>query len=636
MNVLPIPSARVSTLQRITLSSTTISAAQQALNTVAQQLSSGRAVTQASDNPAAAAVIQQLTQQLADGTQYATNIAAATTQLQNADASLTDLSAMLTQAGSTAAGVVSTTVDPAEREAAAATIDGIYNQAVSLANATYAGRYVFGTDDAAHAPYVPAENGLTYVGSPNTLSGQTDQAEQLSYQVPGDKVFGGLSASVSAGTNLSPALKGTDRLADLAGARNNGVTLGAITVANGGASATVDLTGADTVQDVVDKVNAAAVPGVTASVGTNGLNLTGASLTVTDAVGGTAAADLGIARSAAGGPITGASVATKVTPLTLLADLRNGAGLDASGFTLSNGTTTKTITTAGLSTVQDLVNAVNTAGLGVRANVRPDGTGIDLANATQGQHLTVSEAGGATAAQLGFTTFKPTTTLASLNKGRGVATPTGTQFTIATADGSSINVGLAGITATSTVQDAVDQINAAAAGKVTASLAANGGGGVVLTDNTAGAGTLAVTPVNSATTANDLGIAGKAAAGGKITGDDVNPVRVPGVLTDLDDLRKALRTNDTGGIARSAGRLSDDSKAVATVRGVVGGRVQELNSRASTLATQSTTTQSMLSGLQDVDYATTVTQYQLLQTSLQASLQVTSRTMNLSLMDYLS
>ena len=635
MNVLPIATARVSTLQRITLSSTSISAGQQQLADVQRQLSSGQRIDQPSDDPAAAAIIQQLTQQLSDAQQFATNITAAKTQLQNVDSSLSNLNGMITQASSTAAANVSTTIDPVERAAAAETIDGIYNQVVSLTNATYGGRYVFGTDDAAHAPYQSTDAGVLYAGSPDTLSAQTDQAEQLSYQVPGEKVFGGLSPSLSAGTNLTPALRATDRVADLAGARNAGVTLGTVTVSNGAASAAVDLTGSDTVQDVLDKINAAGLAGVTATVGTNGINLSGATVTVADATGGTAAADLGIGRVTAGGPITGASVGAKVTPITRLADLRNGAGIDGTGFTLSNGSVSKTITTAGLTTVQDLVNAVNTAGLGVRATVRSDGTGVDLANATQGQDLTVSENGGATAAQLGFNSFKPTTPLASLNKGRGVHTPTGTQFTIATADGSSIAVGLTNITAVSTVADAVAEINAAAAGKVTASLSANGNG-IVLADNTAGGAALSVTPTNAATTANDLGLVGGTVTGNTLKGTDVNPVRVPGLLTDLNDLRNALRKDDTGGISRAAQALEADNQSVATVRGVVGGRVQELDSRSTTLAVQNTTTATMLSSLADVDYATTVTQYQLLQTSLQASLQVTARTMNLSLMNYLS
>ncbi len=639
MNILPIPTTRVSTLQQSGQASTSITSAEAQVNTIAQELSTGVAVTQASDNPAAAVVIQQLQQQLSDSDQYGKNITAAQDQLNNVDATLGSLSTLLTQASSTAASNVSTTTDAAERASAAETIDSIYNQVLSTATLKYGGQYVFGTDDAANPPYVATATGVEYTASDDTLASQTDTSMTLSYQVTGQSVFGGASASISAGTDLTPAASATTRLVDLNGARNNGVNLGTIDVSNGTTTAAVDLTDASTVQDVADAINAAAVPGVTASVGTDGLNVAAgpaADVTVADTDGGTAAADLGILRTAPAGvgvAIAGTNLNARLTDLTPLASLRGGAGIDPAGFTVSNGSTAQTIGLGGLTTVQDLVNAVNTAGLGVRAAIRSDGSGIDLTNNTQGAAVTVSEAGGQTAAELGFNTFKPTTLLSSLNKGNGVSTPAGDQFTLTTADGSVVNVGLTQ-TPVTTVADVAAQINAAAGGKVTASLA-TGGGGLVLTDHTAGAGALAVTPVNAATTAADLGLTAATTAGGTLTGADVNPVVTPGLLTDLNDLRVALRANDTAGIGQAADALQDDSQSVATVRGVVGARVQELDSRATTLTTQNTSTQALLSSYRDVDYATTVTQYQTLQTSLQASLQVTAKTLSLSLMDYL-
>ncbi len=640
MNILPIPSVRVSALQLATSSAATITSTEAQISQLGLELSSGQAVTKPSDDPSAAVVIQTLRQQLSDNTQYATNVTAATNQLSDADTTLGSLTTLLTQAVSTASANLSSTEDASSRSAAADTIDSIYNQVASTANTTSGGSYLFGGEDANTPPYTATTYGFEYTASGKTLSAQTDTFATLDYQVSGAAVFGGQSASISAGVDLSPALAGSDRIVDLAGARNNGVTLGTININNGTTTTAVDLTGADTVQGVVDAINSAGISGVTASVGAAGLTLTasgGANLTVTDPAGGTAAADLGIARATAGGAdvaVTGTNVNAKVTETTLLSDLRGGAGIDPTGFNISNGSVTKTISLAGLTTVQDLVNEVNTSGLGVRATIRSDGTGIDLTNATQGADLTVSENGGTTAAELGFNTFKPTTLLSSLNKGVGVSTPTGTQFVISTADGSSINVGLTA-TSTSTVQDAIDQINTAAAGKVTASLATTGNG-IVLTDNTTGAGALKVTDTNAAETADQLGLIGGTVSGNKLTGTDVNPVATPGLLTDLNDLRIALRKDDTDGIETATANLQADSQNVTAAQAVVGSRVQELNSRTTTLQTQETSTQSLLSSYQDVDYATATTQYQELQTSLQASLLVTSKTLSLSLMDYLT
>jgi flagellar hook-associated protein 3 FlgL len=641
MTILPITSNRVSLLQRSVQSSTTIDSTEAQISTLGQELATGRAVTVPSDDPSAAVVIQSLTQQLSDASTYSSNITAAQDQLNDADSTLGSLSTLLTQATSTAATNLNSTTTAADRAGAADTIDSIYSQVLSTANSTYEGRYLFGGNTAASAPYVSTANGVQYNASGGTLSSQTDTFATLDYQVSGQDVFGGLSASVSTGTDLSPAVEPTDLLSNLSGARNNGVNLGTINIGNGTTTTAVDLTGADTLQDVANDINGATIAGVTASVTATGLKLTasaGANITVADPSGGTAAADLGILHTTASGSnvaVTGSNVNAKVTQTTKLSDLLGGTGLSTAGFNIGNGSVTKTISLNGLTTVQDLVNAVNTAGIGVRATIRSDGSGIDLSNATQGADMTVTENGGQTATELGFTTFKGSTLLSSLNKGQGVATPTGTQFTITTADGSTINVGLTGITATSTVQDAITQINTAAGGKVTASVAANGSG-IQLVDNTTGAGTLAVADTDSASTADDLGLTGGTVSGHTLTGTNVNPVQTPGLLTDLNDLRLALRANDTDAISLASQHLQTDSGSVTNAQAVVGSRVQELNSRSTTLASENTSTQSLLGTYQDVDYATAVTQYQTLQTSLQATLEVTASTMSLSLMDYLT
>jgi len=190
------------------------------------------------------------------------------------------------------------------------------------------------------------------------------------------------------------------------------------------------------------------------------------------------------------------------------------------------------------------------------------------------------------------------------------------------------------LTNAATVQDVIDQINAAAAGKVTASFATTGNG-IVLTDNTAGAGKLTVAPLNAATTAADLGLT-TAEAGGQIAGTDVNPIGVPGIFSDLQKLRDALRGNDTTGITEAAQGLQKDSTTVSDVNGQVGAQLQDLNSRSADLSSETLANKTLMSTFADVDYATAVTKYQTLQTGLQASLQVTAKTLNLSLLNYIA
>jgi len=204
-------------------------------------------------------------------------------------------------------------------------------------------------------------------------------------------------------------------------------------------------------------------------------------------------------------------------------------------------------------------------------------------------------------------------------------------MSITTADGTVTDVDINGA---ATVQDVLNQINTASAGKITAGFSTTGNG-IVLTDNTTGPGTLTVTPLNGSTAASDLGLSSPA-VGNTITGTDVNQISTSGVFTDLMNLSNALKNNDTNGITTAAQGLAADSSQATLVRATAGAKSQELQGQATQITAENTATQTMLSQLQDVDYTTAITQYQTLQTSLQAALETAAQSPTMSLADYLS
>ena len=179
----------------------------------------------------------------------------------------------------------------------------------------------------------------------------------------------------------------------------------------------------------------------------------------------------------------------------------------------------------------------------------------------------------------------------------------------------------------------INQIDAAGAGKVTAGFSTTGNG-ITLTDDTTGAGTLTVTPISGTTTAADLGLT-TSPTGGTITGTDVNPVTVPGVFSALNALSVALKKNDTAGITEAAQQLQTASQTVTNANASVGSQLQELSSRSTDLSSQTLANQTLMSKFQDVDYTTAITQFQTLQDGLQASLEVSAKTLNESLLNYI-
>src|SRR6185436_7871462 len=135
------------------------------------------------------------------------------------------------------------------------------------------GVYLFGGDRSTTAPFVEEGGGVKFVGSNNLLSNRYDENSRLSFMVDGDAIFGALSTRVQGSVDLSPALSNATRLADVKGASGDGINLGSIVLSEGTTSTNIDLSHADTIGDVINLINNAAVGTITASANAQGLVL---------------------------------------------------------------------------------------------------------------------------------------------------------------------------------------------------------------------------------------------------------------------------------------------------------------------------------------------------------------------------
>jgi flagellar hook-associated protein 3 FlgL len=288
--------------------------------------------------------------------------------------------------------------------------------------------------------------------------------------------------------------------------------------------------------------------------------------------------------------------------------------------------------------VQDLLNEINSAGLGVTAQINTSGTGINVLNSVQGTTLTIGENGGSTATELGIRSFSPASTLAELNNGQGVGTaaPGSTgDFNVTDTNGTTFSVSIAGAT---TVQDVLNDINSAAtaAGSSVVAGFATIENGISLTDSSGGSGTLSVAPENDSTAAADLGLTSPTSStSSSITGSDVDGVQSSGVFSDLQALASALNTGNVGGITEAATNLQNDYTNVTNVQGVTGAKVDELQSRSSQLTSENIATQTFLSSVQDTNMTAAISQFQTLQTAMQAALLTTAQSQSLSLLNFL-
>jgi flagellar hook-associated protein 3 FlgL len=612
---------------------------QQQLLQVENELSSGLKINSPSDDPSGALLVQQLQRAVNQNQSYLNNIQSASNLYSVTDSTLGDVSTnVLTQAQQIASSDASTTTSASQRSSDADVVQSLINQMLSLANTQYNGMYIFGGGNGGSAPFVQNGNGIQYVGSTQSLSNAFDASTVSPFTVAGSDAFGVLDGEV-AGSNLSVGVTGNTLISSLDGATNNGVSLGSIQISDGTNTAMVNLSGASDLQDAMNMINAAGTD-ITASIGADNQSLQLSAgptdqISVKDVGTGQTAADLGIQQTTplpAGAALSGQNLNAKLTADTLLSSLNGGAGISSAGLLIGDGTTTTTVNvpTSPTATVQDMLNAINSSATFANAQINANGSGINVINSTSGRSLTIGENGGTTATDLGIRSFSPSTPLADLNDGQGVGTVSGPDFQITKSDGSVVTVDLTNET---TVQDVINTINAAA-GYAMASFSTTGNG-IVLADNTAGPNNFSVTSLNYSTAAADLGIQASTSSN-TITGADVNPVEATGIFADLSQLQTALETNDTAGITAAATKLANDATQVTSVQGAAGARADAMTNRQTQLSNQNTSLQSMLSNVQDVDYTTAITQFQELQTSLQAALAAASQTINESLLNYIN
>ncbi|MGA8709534.1 MAG: flagellar cap protein FliD N-terminal domain-containing protein, partial [Steroidobacteraceae bacterium] len=196
----------------------------------------------------------------------------------------------------------------------------------------------------------------------------------------------------------------------------SGIALGQISITdrNNDPPSVVDLSGAKTVQQIIDTINSDTDGHVTASLKSagNGIQLqdnTGGSgnLVIADANGGNTAEALGLAGTYNTDTTTvnGGDLHLQfVSQNTLLSSYNGGQGVGNGSFTITNSagvSATVTVSQGTFNTIGDVMSAINAKNIGVTASINANGNGILLTdNANGAGHLTVTSVTGTTASDL--------------------------------------------------------------------------------------------------------------------------------------------------------------------------------------------------------------------------------------------
>ena len=662
MSSIPSNLVRVSNLLTSQVSLNSITSTNQRLLQAQIQLASGRILNRPSDNAAAASTVSVLDDFLERRDQRLRNLSHAEAALNVGDSALAEASNLLLEARSIGLSQIGFGSDAQTRANQAEVIDSMITEMVRLGNTQYQQMHLFGGEATANPPFEQLLGRIRYQGAGDGLTTDIGLSRTVPITSSGVQAFGAMSARVQGDRDLNPTMVADTRLSDLNGARGFGITLGSVNVDVAGTDIVVDLSSAHTVGDVanllqtaIQTIDAGATVAIDAFTG-NRIAILGnaGTIAISDLSNPSTAADLGLAGSYPTGGAPGSDVDPRITEQTLISSLGNGGITVPLGtIRITNGGQTRDLDLSAANTVQDVMNAVAGLNIGVRVEIHEDGDRLNFINELSGSPATAMSigevAGGTTATELGVRSLTGSTLLADFNNGQGVQIRTGSvdpvtglpdpsadiDFTITLKGGQAFDVDLEDVT---TVQDVLDQINAAAAAAgilpadFQAGLAASGNG-IELTDNTAGT-TTSVVAQNGSFAADHLGILGSSSSA-TFTGEDRATVAVDSVLTHLMMLRDALAADDESGITLATGKLEADITRVASARADVGirtRRVTDAVTREEDLKLQET---SLKSQLQDLDYTEASIRFATLQQQLQAAYATTARTAGMSLLDFL-
>ncbi len=600
-----------------------------------QAIASGRRFNNLGDDPLGARRSVAWERLIERHVQYGTNIQAATSRLSASEGALVELENMIVRAQELALEQVQSTATTGTRENAAIEIGNLVQEALTLANRQFGERYLFGGDSISQAPFGQAGDFISYGGDQQESLIEIAPGMHFSSGISGVRAFGGWSSEVAGGVDLDPNLNLETPIATLNDGR--GIASGRIEIRDGnGGSVTVDLSGAKTVGDALDLLNASGFVTASLDPSRNGIQLArgGANLSVVDLNGSSAARDLGIAQTGAGPNLGGNDLDPLIRPLTRMSLLRNGLGVDPDGFTIENGGQSVSLDLTGVETIEGLLNAVNTAGIGVQARVSANGNGIELFSQLAGADLRVIEGSGQTASQLGLIVPSENLSLDSLHAGAGIPSVTGIDFQITAADGTEIDVDVSGAL---TLADVVTRINEnpANTGVVFAEVVP-GEDRLRLRDLTGAPGTMTVGPENGSFAASGLRIEGEAVAG-IIEGESLDPggVRLRSAFDGFGTLERGLLTSDPNVINTAIRFLDTAQQRVLGAQAEVGSRLRrlEVSERRNDLETFET--QSLLSDEADTDLAATIVEFNRQQTMYQAALQTSAQLLQQSILDFL-
>ena len=339
-----------------------------------QEISTGKRINRPSDDPAGMRDALLLRTGVNRANQFIRNIDNNRIFIQAGDTSLQSIDLNLIRAKELAVSELGGASTAETRGFAASELDEIISQVFGTANTKVKNQFIFSGTNFRVQPFSAEASGAIYLG--NSESFQVGVANNISvdFSIPGSQV---LTA------DLNPQLTSSILVSSLNGGA--GITPGSISVSDrAGNTASISVSSTDTIGGLISKINSAGV-NVTASINSsgNGLQLVDnstvitQSMTISEVSGGSTATELGILGKR-DGTLSGSDLNPVMTTSTLISNLEGGNGLTLNDINIVNGAASGTVTLSSATTMGDVINLINNAGLNVTASINSAGNSLQI------------------------------------------------------------------------------------------------------------------------------------------------------------------------------------------------------------------------------------------------------------------
>jgi len=175
------------------------------------ELTTGRRVSQPSDDPAAAALLVDNHDQVTLTSRFLQNISTVLGQMQVADSTLASMETALQRAISLGVEGANGTLSDTDRAAVASELQSLKSQLIYLGNTTYRGLYLFAGTETANPPFAvdgTQPSGVRYDGNLGVNSMQIGDGYSIATNKPGSQLLMAAGADVFQGlSDLIQALQ---------------------------------------------------------------------------------------------------------------------------------------------------------------------------------------------------------------------------------------------------------------------------------------------------------------------------------------------------------------------------------------------------------------------------------------------